>query len=225
MHPRLHPVPGLSGNGQKLDAVSEFARIPEVIRSQTVNALAVDALKRNRNAEGDGDQDRQLVSRVRAVHIQRWGIFRVTQVDGFLHRLVIGKSLLGHAREDVVGRPVQNSHDRPDPVGGEALSQGPDDRDSAADARFKGKADAMPFGSAVDLLPVFRKESLVRRDHVLPFLQGQKDVVLGLPKPSDELNHDVDLRVVDDLHRIPCEEITDLAGFPGLCPDRGPQSS
>jgi hypothetical protein len=82
MHPRLNPLPRVSGNGEKLEAVTELGGVADILRGQAINAFPVNALKGDRHAEGYGYKDSQLVGRIRAVHVQGRRIFRVPEPDG-----------------------------------------------------------------------------------------------------------------------------------------------
>ena len=89
-----------------------------------------------------------------------------------------------------------------DLVGGQALRQGGDDRDAAGDAGLEGDGPAVPPGGVEDLGAVRGEQRLVGGDDVLA---GGEQVEHGLPGPvgaADDLDGDVDRRVVEDRAQV-----------------------
>ena len=96
------------------------------------------ALTGNDDPKGDLGQDGQLVGGVGAVHVQGRIGLGVAELLGLGQGVLIGAAVLAHAGEDEVAGAVEDALQRQDLIGGQALGQGGDDGNAAADAGLEG---------------------------------------------------------------------------------------
>lgn len=85
--------------------------------------------------------------------------------------------------------------------------------------------DAGKPGRGNDLVPALGQEGLVRGNHMLPGLDGLEDIQLGRHDPTDELHHQVDRGILNDLHGVVGKDVLRqfdvararqvLLGYPG----------
>ena len=106
MDPRIHLIAKIPGNGEELETKAEFTGKTDVLRRQTIYALAINTVKGHRRTEGNGDEDSKLVGCIGAVHVQGGRILRITPFDRLFDSLAIRKPFFCHAGQDVVGRAV-----------------------------------------------------------------------------------------------------------------------
>ena len=106
--------------------------------------------------------------------------------------------MLGHLREDEVGRPVHDPEDPIDALPCEGLAQGPDQRDPAGHGGFEVQIASRPVRGGEELLAVGREELLVGgHDRLAARQRAQEELARRLDTPH-ELADDVDPGVVDD---------------------------
>jgi len=132
-----------------------------------------------------------------AFDVEGWIGFGVAQALGFLEHLVEGQAVVAHLGEDEVGRAVDDAGRPFDAVGGQALAQCLDDGDAAGHRRFEGDHDTLLLGSGENLGAMHGEQRLVGGDHVLAVGDGLHDHVLGHAVAADQLDDDVDFRVID----------------------------
>ena len=166
--------------------------------------------------EGDGGQNGDLGRSVEAVHVSGGISLGEAGGLGLAQGLVVVHGVVGHAGEHVVGRAVHDAHDRRDLVGDERVLERVDDGDAAAHARLEGDLLAGGSRGVHDLLAVGGHERLVGGDHVLASGQGPQHHGARDGGAADELHHQVDVGVIDDLVEIVGEQVAHAMRL-GLC--------
>ena len=102
------------------------------------------------------------MERVESVDVQRWVRLSKAEFLGIGENFVKRKSFLLHRGKDVVAGSVQDAVDRFDPVSGEAVPQGANDRDAAADRGTEEDVDAFRGRQPENFGSVFGEHLLVR---------------------------------------------------------------
>ena len=158
----------------------------------------------------------QLVRRVDPVDVERR--VRLGEPGGLRLGEDLGERLPfpGHAREDVVARPVDDPEDRPDPVRRQAFPQRPDDGDPSADARLEPDVDAGGLDGLDDLRTALREQGLVRRHHRFPVADRLEQEVFRGARAADEFDEDLDIGVPGDPHAVLDEHALGQANAPVL---------
>ena len=128
-----HVAVDFFGDGQQLDDVAQRPRRRDVVDGHARDALAVDVVRRDAGAEGDAGNDRGFGGRVEAFDVGGRVGLGVPELLGFGQRVVERRAGLGHGREDVVGRSVDDAHDPADAITGERFTQRPQQRYPARD--------------------------------------------------------------------------------------------
>ena len=203
----VHPL----GLNQKLDAVSQLPCEFQVHRLDAANPLDEDLFHFDGRAEAQVGQDRDLVGRVDPVHVEGGvGLGQTLGLGLFENGFKI-LTLLGHLRQDVVRRAIDNPEDRLDDVGRESLFDGPDDGNRSPHGPFKSQVQTHFRGCGEDLFSMLGQKGLVGRDDVLSGLQGTEDQGLGRFVSADKLHHDVNLRVAQEaVHVLRQDPVGDL---------------
>ena len=111
MHARLDPCIGLPRDAQQLDAVAKFAGKRDVERRDAADALDMHRVERDRPAERQRRQDRQLVRRVDAVDVERRIGLGVAQLLRIGEHLGEFAAALAHLGQDVVAGAVEDAGD------------------------------------------------------------------------------------------------------------------
>ena len=187
------------GDPQKFHGVPQVCRILDIDSFQLVDALHVDILQADAHIEGDGGEDCDFAGRVQSFYIRRGIRLGVPQCLGFLQGFGIGQLGFFHAREHIVRRSVDDAHDTRNAVGRQAVFQGHDDGDAAADGSFELEIDALLPRQAQKLFAVFRNEVLVGRDDIFAMRQGRFNVFLRRMDASHEFHDDLDVRIFHDV--------------------------
>jgi hypothetical protein len=100
---------------------------------------------------------------------------------GITERLSFGEGVgkrdtgLRHAREDVVGRAVDDSHDPADALARERLAQRANQRNASGHGRLEKQVDLGLGGGVEELGPGGRQKLLVAGDDRLARLEGPQD--------------------------------------------------
>src|SRR5262249_1631250 len=143
------------------------------------DALAPDAIRSNRGAKRQRRQNGQLVSRVPGFDVVRRVRLRVTQFLGLAQGVSKRRAAFGHARQDIVGRAVDDADHAGDAVGGEVELKWTDQRYATADAGFVGDADATRGRSGQDGWSVLGHHLFVGRNNVLALVDRPQDAGAG----------------------------------------------
>ena len=157
------------------------------------------------DAEGDGGDDRRLGAGVEALDVGgRVALGEPERLRLGERDAVVG-ALLGHLGEDEVRRAVDDAHHPPDRLAAQALAQRADERDAAGDRGLEQQVDAGVVGRGVELGADVGEQLLVRRDDGLALRERGGDELAGRLDPADDLDDEVDRRVVDHAVRVPGE--------------------
>ncbi len=144
-------------------------------------------------AEGERGQDGRLGRGVVAVDVGRRVGLGQAELLGLAQDLVVGRALLLHAGEDVIGGAVHDPHDALDLLAGERLAQRPDHWDGAGDGRLVEKVHPGGRGHLGQLRAGDGEEGLVAGDDGLASAQRRLDQLVGRVQAADQLDHDVDV--------------------------------
>ena len=143
-----------------------------------------------------------LAPGVEPLHVGR----RVTLGEAQALRLgegfAVAGALLGHLREDVVRRPVDDAHDPPDRLAAEALAQAAHDRDATCHGCFEQEVDAVAVGRLEQLDADVGEQLLVGRDHRLAAGESCRDQLACGLDAADDLDDEVDVGIRDDAIRV-----------------------
>ena len=189
----LRPAVDQLGDGEELDRVPEPAGVGDVGRTDAADALAVHVGVDHVAAEGERGQDGRLGGGVVPLHVRRRVALGQAELLRLAQHVVVAVALLLHAREDVVGRAVDDPHDPDDLLAGQRLAQRPDDRDGPGHRRLVEQVHARGGGHLGQLGAGGGQERLVRGDHRLAVAQGRLDQFVRRVEPADDLDHDVDV--------------------------------
>ncbi len=138
------------------------------------------------------------MGRISTADIQGWvgfgeaGILSLAQ--GFTKRQL----LLTHPGKDVVGRPVQDTHDLLDPIPHQALPNHLDDRDSPADRGLEFQVDLFRLRQGEQFRSPEGQERFVRRDDMFSRFDCRADDLIGDLGAPDQLDHNLNFFVFHD---------------------------
>ena len=199
MYPRFDLAVHHLGDGEELDRVAQVPGKINVERGDLRNPLGIDVVELHRRAEGKHRKDGKLVGRIDAFYIERRVRLGIALCLGFLQHLVELSAGARHERQDIIARPVHNAVEGPDIVRGKTVPERPEDGDAPCHRRLEPQGHTGLFRGAVDFLTVHREKRLVRRDHVLFIPYRIENELLGRFVSPDELHHNVDVRVGQDI--------------------------
>ena len=202
VHADLDAAVGRLGDREELDPVAELARVADVLLRHPRDALGVDVLEVDEGAERERDEDLELVRRVHALDVEGRVGFGVPRRLRLLEDHGEVQALVGHLRQDVVRRPVDDAEDREDTIGDEPLFDGLDQRDAARDGRLEGERRRAAPRLVVELGAVVGEERLVGGDHVLGGGERLQDERARGLEPADELDDDLDGGIREDARRV-----------------------
>ena len=199
MHAHIDALGRTMRKRQQLDDVAHVVGGVHVELRDVADTLGVDVVELHAAVEGDGRQDGDLRGGVEAVHVGGGiGLGEALRL-GLGQRILVGQAVVDHAREHVVGGAVHDAHDGGDLVADEGMLQRLDDGDAAADAGLEAHFQVLLSGKVHDLVAEGGHERLVGCDHILT---GSERVQYDRARDggaADELHHDIDLGIVDDV--------------------------
>ena len=137
MHSGFDFVANQLGNAQQLDRTTELFGVRDIERRNVGDPLGIHIFNVDRCSIGQRHQDRQLVRRINPGHIECRIRFGITGLFRFVEHRLKTLAFMGHARENVIGRPVDDSINGLDGVGRQPFPQCLDDGNSPAHARFE----------------------------------------------------------------------------------------
>ena len=175
------PAIRLSRDAEQLDAVAEFAGERDVERGDQTDALDMHRVERDRPAERQCGQDRQLVRGIDAVDVERrigFGVAQLLRIGEHLGELA---AALAHLRQDVVAGAVEDAGDAADAVRGQPLAQRLDHRNAAGHRRLERQRHAALLGRGGERGAMHREHRLVGGDHRLA--GGQRRLHQGTRRP------------------------------------------
>ena len=192
---------------QQLHAVAHVARGVQIHRRDGADALGVHVADGHARVERDGREDGDLRSGIESVHVSGGVGLGETLFLSLAQGVIVAQAVLHHAGEHVVRRAVHDAHDRTHLVGDERVLHRIDDGDAAAHAGLERDLSTSLLGRTHDLLAVRGHERLVGRDHVLARAQRAEHHIARHCGAADELDDDVDVRIVQDVAVILREEV------------------
>ena len=163
------------------------------------DALVVHVAGDDPGTKGDRGDDRRLGAGVEAVDVGGRVTLGEAQTLGLGERVAVGRALLGHLRQDVVGRAVDDADDAPDRLAAEALAQRPHERDAAGDRGLEEQVDAVVVGGVEQLDADVGQQLLVGGDDRLAGGQRRGDQLACRLDAADDLDDDVDGGIGDDV--------------------------
>ena len=210
MHAQLYAFGCPARDAEQLDAVTELLGVADIFLGKFGDALGIGLVQLHRDAEGDRRHDGELVRGIDAFDVEGRIGFGIAQALRLFQHRAEGETLVAHFRQDEVRGAVDDAGDPFDAVGGEAFAQGLDDRDAAGDRAFERDHHALGLRRRENFVAVGREQRLVRGDHMLAVGDRLQHQLARDAIAADQLDHDVDRRVVDH--------------FPGVGGDCGPVS-
>ena len=202
VHAQLDALGCALGDAQQLDAVTQLLRVLDVGRAELGDAFDIGLVKLHRNAKRNGAHQCELVRGVHAFNVKGRVGFGVTQALRIFQHHVKVQALVAHLAQDEVGGAVDDAGDPLDAVGGQAFAQRLDDGDATGHGRFKRHHHALGGRCGKDLGAVHGQQRLVGGDHMLARGNGFQHQLLGQRVATNQLDHDVDVGVADDLAGI-----------------------
>ena len=200
-------VVGTMRDGQQLHGIAHLLCSLEVKRGDTGDTARIHIVHGNAGIERDRCEDGNLRGGIEAVNVSRRVRLGVTKLLGFLQRSLIAHAVLGHASEHVVGGAVHNAHDRLDLVCSKGVLQGAENRDATANACLEGQLGVGIQGSLGELFAISGQQRLVCRNDALAVSERLGDDAARNRGAANELDDDVDLRVVHDVVVVIGEQI------------------
>src|SRR5262249_19426557 len=211
MHPQLDAAGLALGDAEELDAVAQFLGITDVLAGELRDAFGVDRRELHLDTNSDGRHDGELVRLVHALNVEGRVGHGIAPLLRLTENVRETRPLLAHFGQYEIAGAVDDPGDPFDAVGGEPLAQRFDDGYAATDRTFERDHDVFLPGCREDLVAVLREQRLVCCDDVLAAGECLEDQFLRYAGAPDELDHDVDIRVVDH--------------FVGIGRDRGASAS
>ena len=137
MHPGFDFVTDELRNAQQLDGIAELLGKSDIKRRNVGDPLGIHLLHIDRCPIGQRHQDRQLVGRIDTGHVECRIRFGIPSLLRFIEDHLKTLAFTGHARENIIGRPVDDPINRFDGVGRQAFPQHLDDGNPSAHTRFE----------------------------------------------------------------------------------------
>ena len=183
---------------------------------ERADALAVHVGVDHVGTEGQGGQDGRLGGGVVAVHVGARVALGQAELLRLLQDVVVARTRLLHAGEDVVGRAVDDPHDAHDLLARQRLAQGADDGDGAGHGRLVEQVDAGGGGHLGQLGSGHGEQRLVGGHDRLAVAQGGLDQLVGGMQAPDHLDHHVDVVAPDQGGRVGADQLAVDGRGPGL---------
>lgn len=114
-----------------------------------------------------------------------------------------GKSLIVRAAileatKDIGAGAVEHAGDGLNPIAGEGVVKDASDRHGPCDGTFEAQRSASRSGNRRQARSLRRKEIFICGHHVLAVIEGALDQLRRIHCSADELDDEIDLRIVDD---------------------------
>ena len=189
---------------EQFDRVAQLAGVAEVRRVEVADAFAEDVGLADGAAEGQRAEYREFVGGVRAVHVFGGVGLGVAVALRLGEGCVVGRAVLGDARQNVVRGAVDDGVDGGDAVGGEVADEGADDGNAPADAGLERERGVVGGGEREQFRPVPRDDLFV----------GGHDMLAGAQRGFNigERGLLAAHRLDDDVHAGAVEEGGRIAG-------------
>src|SRR5690606_24337120 len=195
VYTQLDALAGVLGNAEVLDAVAKRFRRFHIFGGELADAFGIGLGKLQRNAEGNGCQNGQLVRRIDAFHVEGRVRLGIAERLRFFQHIVKGTALVAHFGEDKVAGAVDDAGYPVDLVGGQAFAQRLEDRDAAGHGGFKGHVDTLGVCRGKNFVAVLGNQRLVGGNDMLAVGNGLQDQFTRRGGATDQLDEDIDFRV------------------------------
>jgi len=136
------------------------------------------------------------VGRVGALDVTRRVRLRIPAGLCLREHVRVPARIAGHGGQDVVGGAVDDAPDRGDAVRGEVRDERPQHRHPTGHGGLEAHPGATGTGRGLDVRAVRREQRLVGRHERPSRVHDGHGRLEGEPDAADELDHDVDVRVV-----------------------------
>jgi hypothetical protein len=202
MHTQLDARVGTARHAEMLDAVAQLLGVDDVLASDVRDALGIYMVELQRDTEGDGGQDGELMGGVDAFHVEGGVGLGIAEFLRLFEHVGEVATLVAHLGENEVAGAVDDAGQPFDAVARQALADRLDDGDAAGHGGLEGHHHAFELGLGEDFVAVMGDQRLVGGDHVLAVGDGLAHQVAGQIGAADQLDDDLHLGVVDDLHGV-----------------------
>ena len=203
---RMHPYIELPvvhfRQRQQLDAIPQLTGIGNIEPGEAGNPLGVDVLIGYPGAKSQRGEQGQLLRRINTLDVKRRIGFGVTQFLRCFEDVSEVEALIAHVAEDVIRRAVDDARNREELIRHQAFFDAANDRNAAPHAGFKTNITLQGAGGMKDLLPMLRQQGFIGGHHMLPLVQGGQEVRACRFVAADQLDHDSNVRVADDLKGV-----------------------
>ena len=186
----------------QLDDAAQLVGVGHVLERDLADALAGDLVRVKLVAKGKVGQNADLAAGVVALDVRGRILFRIAVELCLLERIRKGDAVVDHLGQDVIGGAVQDTADLIELVRSKALEHRADDRDTAADRRFKHIVDALFLRDPQQLLAAGGDQLLVGGAHALAREQAAPGELIRCADAAHDLGHDRDLGVVLDHRKV-----------------------
>ena len=147
-------------------------------------------------------QNTDFPARIRAINIRRGICLGIAVFLRFLQGCFQRHAVLLHPREDVIRRAVQNAGDFVDIVCGKALRQRSDNRDTAANRRFKQIIHVLFPRQFDQFRAPFGNQFLIRRHNAFSGQKRALCIVIRHTQTAYRFHNNPDFRIVFDNGKI-----------------------
>ena len=202
VHAQLHAAVRASRNAEQLEAVAEIFGVLHVHAGNPGDALGVGLLEFERNAEGDGRQNRELVCGIDAFHVKRRIGLGITQSLRFLQRVGEVRALVAHLRENEIARAVDDAGQPFDAIAREPFAHRLDDGNTAGHRGFERHHHAFFLRLGENFVAMHGDQSLVRGNHMFAVGDGLEHQGTRRFVTADQFDHHLDLGIAHHRMRV-----------------------
>ena len=128
--------------------------------------------------------------------------FCVAEVFGLLKGGCKIRTSFGHAREDVVGRPVDDAMETEELVGDESFPEDFDDRDTSGDAGFEIDGGVGLAGMGDEFVATFREKGFVGGDKRFACVEAGLGNFKRFVHSPHEFDNNLDRGICDDFFPV-----------------------
>ena len=202
MHTQFNPCCCALCNSQKFNSVAQLLGVLDVCCTQLGNAFYIGLVKLNRNAKCQCAHQGRFVGCVNTLNVEGWIRLCITQALSFFQDNIKVEPLVAHLRQNEVGRAIDDACDPLDTVGCQTFSQCFDDGNTACHSGFKCNHHTFGMRCCKNFSAMDCQQGFVGGDDVLASSNRFQDQRFGNPIATNQLNHNVDVGVGNDLSRI-----------------------
>ena len=195
--PQFDALVRAPGNAEMFNPVTQFIGIGDVLLFDIPYTLGIGFVKLQRDAEGYGAHDGQLVRRIDALNVEGRVSLRITQRLGFLQYLAEVPALVAHLGQDEVSRAVDYARSPLNAVRHQALAHRLDNGNPAGDCGLECHDHAFFPCGAENLIAVYGNHGLVCGNYMFAVVDGAQDHFLRRGVAAYQFDDDVHFRVID----------------------------